>query len=105
VIEQGATMADVNVNTESDDLLEVVGRSWGWVLFFGIASVILGVIVVARPDDTIYAFAVVLGIWLFVSGLVRIVMAIADNKNTGGGDWSWEASDLLPVSSPWPTPT
>jgi uncharacterized membrane protein HdeD (DUF308 family) len=84
VIEQGATMADVNVNTESDDLLEVVGRSWGWVLFFGIASVILGVIVVARPDDTIYAFAVVLGIWLFVSGLVRIVMAIADNKNTGG---------------------
>jgi uncharacterized membrane protein HdeD (DUF308 family) len=75
---------DVIVETESDDFLEVVGRSWEWVLFFGIASVILGALVVARPDDTIYAFAIVLGIWLFVSGLVRIVMAIADNTNTGG---------------------
>jgi uncharacterized membrane protein HdeD (DUF308 family) len=76
-------MADV-VDTESDDILEVIGRSWGWVLFFGIASVALGVIVVAWPKETIYAFAIVLGIWLFVSGLVRIIMAIADNKNTGG---------------------
>ena len=58
---------------------------------------ILGVIVVARPDDTIYAFAIVLGIWLFVSGLVRIVMAIADNKNTGGTRFLMAFLGLLSV--------
>ncbi len=89
-------MAEV-VNSESDDILEVVGRSWGWVLFFGIASVILGAIVVARPKDTIYAFAIVLGIWLFVSGLVRMVMAIADNKNTGGARFLMAFLGLLSV--------
>jgi uncharacterized membrane protein HdeD (DUF308 family) len=89
-------MAEV-VDTESDDILEVIGRSWGWVLFFGIASVALGVIVVAWPKETIYAFAIVLGIWLFVSGLVRIIMAIADNKNTGGTRFLMAFLGLLSV--------
>jgi uncharacterized membrane protein HdeD (DUF308 family) len=89
-------MADV-VDTESNDILEVIGRSWGWVLFFGISSVALGVIVVAWPKETIYAFAIILGIWLFVSGLVRIIMAIADNKNTGGTRFLMAFLGLLSV--------
>jgi uncharacterized membrane protein HdeD (DUF308 family) len=44
----------------------------------------LGIVVVIRPRDTIYAFAVLLGIWLFVAGLFRIVAAIADHEDTGG---------------------
>jgi uncharacterized membrane protein HdeD (DUF308 family) len=88
---------DVTVNTESGDILEAVGRSWSWVLFFGIASVIVGVIVVAWPKETIYAFAIILGIWLFVSGLVRIVMAIADNKDTGGARFLMAFLGLLSV--------
>jgi uncharacterized membrane protein HdeD (DUF308 family) len=89
-------MAEV-VDTESDDILEVIGRSWGWVLFFGISSVALGVIVVAWPKETIYVFAIVLGIWLFVSGLVRIIMAIADNRNTGGTRFLMAVLGLLSV--------
>lgn len=89
-------MVDV-VDTESNDILEVVGRSWTWVLFFGIASVIAGAIVVAWPKETAYAFAIVLGIWLFVSGLVRIVMAIADTKNTGGSRFLMAFLGLLAV--------
>jgi uncharacterized membrane protein HdeD (DUF308 family) len=89
-------MADV-ADTESNDILEVIGRSWGWVLFFGIASVALGVIVVAWPKETIYAFAIVLGIWLFVSGLVRIIMAIADTRNTGGTRFLMAFLGLLSV--------
>ncbi len=68
---------------EADDILRLIGRSWGWVLAFGIASVILGVLVVVRPAATIFGFAVLLGIWLFVSGLFRIVMAIADGGDSG----------------------
>ena len=77
-------MPDVVVDRGSDDMLEQIGRSWGWILFFGVASIVVGGLVVARPRDTIYAFAIIVGIWLFISGLVRIVMAIADTSPSGG---------------------
>ena len=57
----------------------------------------LGVVVVPRPKDTIYAFAFVLGIWLFVAGLFRIVVAIADGQDTGGARWLTAVLGLLSV--------
>lgn len=69
--------------SEKDDILRVIGRSWGSVLVFGIATLVLGVLVVLRPVATIYGFAILLGIWLFVSGLFRLVMAIADEHDSG----------------------
>ena len=77
----------MSVTPEERDFLRLVGKSWGWVLFFGIVTLILGVLVVWRPKDTIYAFAILLGIWLFVAGLFRIVMAIADHEDSGGTRW------------------
>jgi uncharacterized membrane protein HdeD (DUF308 family) len=74
----------VDVTAEERDLLRLVGKSWGWVLFFGIVTLALGIVVVIRPRDTVYAFAILLGIWLFVAGLFRIVAAIADHEDTGG---------------------
>ena len=73
----------MSVEVENDDILQVIGRSWGWVLFFGIATMILGILVTLRPVATIYGFAILLGIWLFVSGLFRMVMAVADNDDSG----------------------
>jgi uncharacterized membrane protein HdeD (DUF308 family) len=75
----------------------MVGKSWGWVLFFGIVTLILGVLVVIKPRDTIYAFAILLGIWLFVAGLFRIVVAIADHEDTGGTRWLMAVLGLLSV--------
>lgn len=69
------------------DVLRVVGRSWGWVLFFGIVTLVLGILVALRPESSIYFFAFVLGIWLFVSGLFRVVVAIADDEDTAGMRW------------------
>jgi len=73
-----------DVSPQERDILRIVGKSWGWVLFFGIVTLILGVLVTIKPRDTIYAFAILLGIWLFVAGLFRIVVAIAENDDTGG---------------------
>lgn len=85
------------VTPEERDILRVIGKSWGWVLFFGIVTLILGVVVTARPKDTIYAFAIVLGIWLFVAGLFRIVMAIADHEDTAGTRWLMALLGLVSV--------
>ncbi len=77
----------VNLSASDRDILRVVGKSWGWVLFFGIVTLGLGIVVTLHPKDTIYAFAIVVGIWLFVAGLFRIIVAIADSEDTGGERW------------------
>jgi uncharacterized membrane protein HdeD (DUF308 family) len=79
------------------DILRIVGRSWSWVLFFGIVTLVLGVVVALRPEDSIYFFAFVLGIWLFVSGLFRVVVAIADDEDTGGTRWLLAILGVLSV--------
>ena len=63
------------------DPIGFVGRSWGWVLFFGAVSVLLGVLVAAQPVSTVFGFAVLVAIWLFVSGVFRIVTALADRSD------------------------
>ncbi len=92
-----AEVGGVQVTGEERDILRMVGKSWGWVLFFGIVTLILGVLVVIKPRDTIYAFAILLGIWLFVAGLFRIVVAIADHEDTGGTRWLMAVLGLLSV--------
>ncbi len=87
----------MDVSPEERDILRIVGRSWGWVLFFGIVTLILGVLVVLKPKDTVYAFAILLGIWLFVAGLFRIVMAIAEHNDSGGERWLMAVLGLLSV--------
>ncbi len=87
----------VDVTPEQRDILRIVGKSWGWVLFFGIVTLILGILVILHPKDTIYAFAVVLGIWLFVAGLFRIVTAIADHDDTAGTRWLLAILGILSV--------
>ena len=86
-----------DVSPQERDILRIVGKSWGWVLFFGIVTLILGILVVLKPKDTIYAFAILLGIWLFVAGLFRIVMAIAESQDSGGERWLMAVLGLLSV--------
>ena len=87
----------VNVSPSDRDILRTVGKSWGWVLFFGIVTLGLGIVVTLHPKDTIYAFAVVVGIWLFVAGLFRIILAIADSEDTGGERWLTALLGLVSV--------
>jgi uncharacterized membrane protein HdeD (DUF308 family) len=70
-----------------DDVLVAVGRSWGWVLAFGIATLILGIIVTIHPKNSVYAVAVLLAVWLIIAGVFRIVRAIADQEDSGGTRW------------------
>ncbi len=85
------------VTLEQRDVLRMIGKSWGWVLFFGIVTLGIGVVVTLHPKDSIYAFAIVLGVWLFVAGLFRIVVAIADREDTGGARWLMAVLGLVSV--------
>jgi uncharacterized membrane protein HdeD (DUF308 family) len=48
----------------------------GWWIFFGIISLIAGIVVVAVPVSSVTALAVLVGIWFIVVGLFEIVGGI-----------------------------
>jgi uncharacterized membrane protein HdeD (DUF308 family) len=50
---------------------QVPGR--GWAIFFGIISLIAGVVVLAYPFDSIVTLALVVGIWLIILGVTEVI--------------------------------
>src|SRR4030095_5605022 len=69
------------------DIAEVragIARAWGWVLFFGIVTVGLGIVVLVWPDKTIVVVAVLFGIQLVIAGIFRFVSALAIDDAPGG---------------------
>jgi uncharacterized membrane protein HdeD (DUF308 family) len=65
-------------------MLVSVGRHWGWVLTFGILSVLLGIAVLVWPSGTILVVSVFLGAYLLVSGIFQIVSAFTASELSGG---------------------
>ena len=66
------------------DRVTSLGRHWGWLLAFGILTLIAGVVAVAWPGPTVIAIAVLFGIQLIVSGIFRFVAALAVDDLSGG---------------------
>jgi uncharacterized membrane protein HdeD (DUF308 family) len=66
------------------DMLAGIGRHWGWVLFFGIVTVLAGLFTLGWPGRTIVVIAVLFGIQLVVAGIFRFVTAFAADDESGG---------------------
>ncbi|MGH3153754.1 MAG: HdeD family acid-resistance protein [Streptosporangiaceae bacterium] len=47
----------------------------GWWIFFGIVSLIAGIVVVADPISSVTVLAVLLGLWFIVMGLFEVIAA------------------------------
>ena len=69
---------------EPTDLISQVGRHWGWVLAYGILTLLAGVAVLAWPSETLLVIAVLFGVQLIISGIFRFVGALASDDLTGG---------------------
>lgn len=54
-----------------------IGKTWWVLLFVGIVSAIVGVLLVFRPAGSTWVLAVLLAIYLIVSGIFSIVRAFA----------------------------
>jgi uncharacterized membrane protein HdeD (DUF308 family) len=87
-VEIGYVVEGVDVAGQgSPDPVEPVrrfGRSWGLVLFFGIVTLAIGIVITFRPGNSVHVMAILFGIWLLVCGVIRIVMAIAERSDSGG---------------------
>jgi uncharacterized membrane protein HdeD (DUF308 family) len=60
---------------DARDVLGRIGESWAWVLAFSVATLILGVMVMAWPSATVKLVALLFGLQLFVGGLFSLVRA------------------------------
>jgi uncharacterized membrane protein HdeD (DUF308 family) len=45
----------------------------GWTVFFGIISLIAGIVLVAAPIESVTALTIFMGIWFIVMGIVEII--------------------------------
>jgi uncharacterized membrane protein HdeD (DUF308 family) len=68
---------------DAADMLADVGRHWGWVLAFGIITLLAGLLTLAWPGRTIVVVAVLFGVQLVVAGIFRFVAALASDDESG----------------------
>jgi uncharacterized membrane protein HdeD (DUF308 family) len=68
---------------DAADVLAGVGRHWGWVLAFGIITLLAGLLTLAWPGRTIVVVAVLFGAQLVVAGIFRFVAAVASDDESG----------------------
>jgi uncharacterized membrane protein HdeD (DUF308 family) len=45
----------------------------GWAIFFGVITIIAGLIVLAYPYDSLVTLTLVTGIWLIITGVFEII--------------------------------
>ena len=68
--------------TEPSSALAVLADHWGLVLAYGLVTLGLGIVLAVWPGETLKVVAVLVGIQFLVSGLVRIIGAIASRSET-----------------------
>ena len=59
------------------DVLATLGRSWHWILGSAVATLVPGVLVLVWPDETLHVLAVLIGLYLLVTGAFRFVAVFA----------------------------
>ena len=61
------------------------GTGWGWILGYGVLSVLLGILAFAAPLAATYAATLVIGTLFIAAGVVSIAAAIFSKDHEGRG--------------------
>ncbi|MCX5336420.1 MULTISPECIES: HdeD family acid-resistance protein [unclassified Streptomyces] len=62
---------------DSADVLGRLGRSWTWILGGALATLVPGLLILVWPDATLHVLAVLIGLYLLVTGAFRFVGVFA----------------------------
>ncbi len=66
------------------EVTRMVGRHWGWVLGFGVVTILAAIAVLAWPAETLLVIAVLFGCQLVIFGIYRFVAAFVYSFLSGG---------------------
>lgn len=61
---------------------------WGWLLFQGVASLVVGILALRFPSETAAVFTLVVAFWALAAGLIQLVGAF-DLRKQGAKGWGW----------------
>jgi len=67
--------------------LQSLAERWWILLLEGIATVVLGILLLTNPRATLIAFSLVLGVWWLFTGILDIIAAFAGRH--GSRSWFW----------------
>lgn len=76
-------MAEAAMSTQA--VKSDIQRSWWLWLVWGIAAVIIGVLLLTQPAITGVNLVIFVGIWWIVSGIIDVITAIVRRQ----GPWGW----------------
>ncbi|EFL32836.1 integral membrane protein [Streptomyces viridochromogenes DSM 40736] len=62
-------------------LLARLGRSWAWIMGSAVATLVPGILMLVWPDATLHVLAVLLGLYLLVTGVFRFVAVFAREEH------------------------
>jgi len=64
--------------SETRSIAETREATWGWWLLVVLGSVcaVAGIVLIARPSDSLEALAVIVGIFMFIDGLIELGVAV-----------------------------
>lgn len=60
------------------------GEGRGLLATIGVLSLIAGLILIKHPFNALIVFVLIVGIWLIVAGVVRLIVGIGDREGRGG---------------------
>jgi len=69
---------------QAEGMLRTVGGHWGWVLAFGILTVLVGAALLAVPGRTLITIAIFFAAYLFVTGIFMLVRSFTHDGGSGG---------------------
>jgi uncharacterized membrane protein HdeD (DUF308 family) len=64
--------------------MSILADHWGLVLTYGVVTMGFGLVLAFWPDETLKVIAVLIGIQLIITGVFRIILAIASSSLDGG---------------------
>ena len=72
------------LTVESDqDALKAISKTWGVLLFLGLLSIVIGIVIMAWPGKTVVVVAVILAVWLVLSGIFEIIRGFGSGLSGG----------------------
>ncbi|WP_432172323.1 HdeD family acid-resistance protein [Streptomyces sp. Tue6028] len=66
---------------DAAELLAGLGSSWTWILGSAITTLVPGVLILVWPEETLHILAVLLGLYLLVTGAFRFVSAFSRHEH------------------------
>jgi uncharacterized membrane protein HdeD (DUF308 family) len=77
-------MSSTQETLRSEPNALAVAREWPALLFMGIVTLALGIVVIVWPSQTLTVLSILLGLQLLLTGIFRLILAFSDDTESPG---------------------